>query len=966
MKKRLLPFSILSIISFALAAQNPIYDFKPVNANGQMVDLSKYYGKVIMIVNSATECGFTPQYEKLEAMYKRYHAMGFEILDFPCNQFGGQAPGSDDEIAEFCHTHYGITFTQMRKCDVNGEVALPLFEYLKQEICFQGFDPEHKLTPLFEGYYNNMDSNWKNNCDIKWNFTKFLIDRSGNVVARFEPTHDMDSVEAEVVRVLYAKPDSTLQRPKVGLVFGGGGAKGAAHIGVLKYLDEIGIPVDYVTGTSMGSIIGGLYSLGYTPTEMQEMISNLNWNTYILDNQGRRTLSSSDRAIRDQLLLQISFDTKNTLQRKHKMQLNNKKIDEDEAFIQALPSSIVGGFSLVNLFNSLSVGYNDSIDFNQLPIPFACVATNVADGSKAVLRNGRFPEAIRASMAIPGFFSAVKINKKLFVDGGLVDNFPVDVCQDMGADIIIGTEVAAKPLEDISSLQTLPQLLAQLKSIATQNHAPQNRKECDLYINPSMDGFNMMSFNKEAIDSLVAIGYSEAKKHETEFLALKAQLELYGPCQKQLRNKKATTIRGREFRIGKMVFNNAEHQESWLCRKGKLSTDSIITGEKLEKAIGIFYGTRCYQNITYSIHPSEITHPGDTIPTYDIHFHFTPSSPHSIGLGFRYDSFEKAALKLHLGFNENRLEGFKADFTARLGTNTQYTAGARYGIRSFGNLNFEYQFNSNQLEMLREYDSTFFTFQSHSVDFFFSQFHLRHSDWRIGISGDYYRIPKLYYCHFESFSLSNSTRYFTAKVYVRYRFDNLDNGIAPKHGVTLEVLGEYPLYRGSREGGKGWSRHEGVYIFTNIKFRSYFTPNDGNFTIIPQFYSRYIPYKVYEESGFHEHTLVGGLMPGRFLETQLPFVGENTTYDLITNAMVFRLDLRFNIVGKSHITLMTNALLCEKTPYSIHANILPNVLHVGAALAYTYNSILGPISVDVHWSSLSRSMGTYFSFGFDF
>jgi len=307
------------------------------------------------------------------------------------------------------------------------------------------------------------------------------------------------------------------------LVFGGGGAKGAAHIGVLKYLDEIGIPVDYITGTSMGSIIGGLYSLGYSPTEMQEMISNLNWNTYILDNMGRNSLSSSDRAIRDQLLLQISFDTKNTLQRKHKMQLNNKKIDEDEAFIQALPSSIVGGFSLVNLFNSLSVGYNDSIDFNQLPIPFACVATNVADGSKEVLRNGRFPEAIRASMAIPGFFSAVKINKKLFVDGGLVDNFPVDVCQDMGADIIIGTEVAAKPLEDISSLQTLPQLLAQLKSIATQNHAPQNRKECDLYINPSMDGFNMMSFNKEAIASLVAIGYSEAKKHDTEFLALKAQ-----------------------------------------------------------------------------------------------------------------------------------------------------------------------------------------------------------------------------------------------------------------------------------------------------------------------------------------------------------------------------------------------------------------------------------------------------------
>lgn len=974
MIKRLLSIFAWVALAVGVMAQSSIYDFEALDADGQTQSLSQYRGKVLLIVNTATECGFTPQYEALESMYKRYRTQGFEILDFPCNQFGAQAPGTNEEIAAFCTAHYGTEFTQMRKCDVNGENALPLFTFLKQQKCFQGFDPGHRLTPMFESFYSKQDSNWRSNCDIKWNFTKFLVDRNGNVVARFEPTRDMASVEQEVVKVLNAKPMGDQKRPKVGLVFGGGGAKGAAHIGVLKYLDEIGIPVDYVTGTSMGSIIGGLYSLGYTPTEMQEMIANLNWNTYILDNMGRRVLSSSDRAIRDQLLVQVPFDTKTTLERHRKINENSEKeMDESTSLLNSLPSSIVGGFSLVNLFNSLSVGYNDSMDFNNLPIPFACVVTNVADGSKDVLNSGRFPEAIRASMAIPGFFSAVRINNKLYVDGGLVDNFPVDVCKDMGAQIIIGTEVAAKPIDDINSVQTLPQLLTQLKTIATQNHAPENRQECDIYINPSMEGFNMMSFNKEAIDSLVAIGYSEAKKHETEFLALKAQLELYGPCEKQLHNTRATTIRGNQFRIGQMLFEGAEHEENWLRRKGNLYTGRVLTGEELEKAIGIYYGTRCYKNITYSVRPSTWGPKSDSIPTYDVSFHFTSSNPHSVGIGFRYDSFEKAALLLHVGFNENRLAGFKTDLTARLGNNTQYTLGLRYGIRSFGNLNLEYQYTANQMELLGWEDSVLFRFRRHTIDFYFSQFHLRHSDVRIGVRAEYYGFPSLYNMISNKLGMSDSTNYFYAKTYARYRFDNLDNGIVPKHGLFLEAGGEYSFVRLERQGSRysiddddsEWINHNYIvpHLVANFKLRYYITPNNGRFTIIPQIYARYT-FSEFDECGFHERNLLGGLMDGRFLETHLPFVGVNTTYDMGYREAVGRLDLRYNLWGKSFLTFRGNVLASDL--YYMIFTARDYKFYLGAALAYTYNSILGPISLDVHWSNLSKSFGTYFSFGYDF
>lgn len=171
-----------------------IYDYKVTKANGEKLSLSEYKGKVMLIVNTATGCGFTPQYEPIEKLYKDYHEKGLEILDIPCNQFGGQAPGSDEEIHEFCTLHYNTTFPQMKKSDVNGENELPLYTYLKEQKGFAGFD-EHKLKGLLEDMFSKADPDWAKKSDIKWNFTKFVIDRQGNVVARFEPTADMAKVE---------------------------------------------------------------------------------------------------------------------------------------------------------------------------------------------------------------------------------------------------------------------------------------------------------------------------------------------------------------------------------------------------------------------------------------------------------------------------------------------------------------------------------------------------------------------------------------------------------------------------------------------------------------------------------------------------------------------------------------------------------------------------------------------------
>ena len=179
-----------------------IYQFNIVNGTGDTVSLADYQGKVLLVVNTATQCGFTPQYAELQALYATYHDRGLEILDFPCNQFGEQAPGTIEEIHAFCTGTYGTTFPQMAKIDVNGEQAIPLYTWLKSKAPFGGFDTTDPRGSYLHAAFKAQDSLYAENPDIKWNFTKFLIDREGNVVCRFEPTAPNTAIVEAIEAIL--------------------------------------------------------------------------------------------------------------------------------------------------------------------------------------------------------------------------------------------------------------------------------------------------------------------------------------------------------------------------------------------------------------------------------------------------------------------------------------------------------------------------------------------------------------------------------------------------------------------------------------------------------------------------------------------------------------------------------------------------------------------------------------------
>jgi glutathione peroxidase len=179
-----------------------VYDFNVKERSGKEINLGAYEDKVLLIVNSATQCGFTPQYGDLQKLYNKYSDKGFVILDFPCNQFKNQAPGTADEIQQFCESNYGVTYPIHDKIEVNGENAHPLYKFLKSERGFEGFDSEHPLTSKIDEIISKDNKNYKESSDIKWNFTKFLVDRKGNIIERFEPTKDLSHVEARIKELL--------------------------------------------------------------------------------------------------------------------------------------------------------------------------------------------------------------------------------------------------------------------------------------------------------------------------------------------------------------------------------------------------------------------------------------------------------------------------------------------------------------------------------------------------------------------------------------------------------------------------------------------------------------------------------------------------------------------------------------------------------------------------------------------
>ena len=764
------------------------------------------------------------------------------------------------------------------------------------------------------------------------------------------------AISLMMVETLWAseRPGDTIRppRPKVGIVLGGGGAKGAAHIGALKFIEEIGLPVDYVAGTSMGSIIGGLYALGYSPDEIEKFISNLDWSKYMTNSIDRQDISSTDKQRRSTYLVNIPFNHGQLFERLKAIRMEDET-NNSTSFIASLPDSFIGGTDLLNLFNSLCIGYQDTMDFNDLPIPFACVATNLTTGDPVILRNGKFPEAIRASMAIPGVFSPMVIDGNVLVDGGLVNNFPADICREMGADIIIGIEVAQGMVKDANKLKSLPQLFSQMKSIVVKGHNEENRQLCDLYIHPEVNDFNMLSFNTQAIDTIVNRGYACAAKLENELRTIKRYIDSFEPAEKILQNAKAQYVTDDTIRLETITMDNVSPKEfKWLLQKSNLQLNQDVTDKDIQLAINFFKGTGVFSGIEYRLSPA--AHDDMTVvpKDFDLHLNFHPSEPHCLSLGFNYNSEESVALILNLGIRQNKFSGLKFNLTTRLGLNTKVNTTLTWAGLSLANFNLSYDLHRAKYSVYSKYTSESLVLNQHRLRFYISEFHMRNIQTSIGVETEktYYPL-KLWLGQDDYSATATHLKSSTWGPFAKLKFDNMDHAYFASKGMVAEVDAHERIIRDA----------DAPFTDLCLGYRYYYTA--GRFTLIPQYYSRFL---VGDSIPYTYNNLIGGEVYGRYHDFQLPFIGINNTVLAKNQCVILRFDVRYQLLKKHYITASGDFVRSADnfgTFFSIDDEGIGNY---GCGLKYSYDSPLGPISFGLYYSDITRDLCSYFSLGHNF
>ena len=743
-------------------------------------------------------------------------------------------------------------------------------------------------------------------------------------------------------------------RPKVGVVLGGGGAKGASHIGVLKYIEEMGIPVDYVAGTSMGSILGGLYAMGYTPDEMATLIAEMNWSEYIGNKIDRSTMSMESRQRTSTTQLSIPFSHENLFDK-----------DPNTKLIANLPSAYVNNSSLINLFNDLCVGYQEEMDFNDLPIPFACVATDIATGEEVVIRHGSVPTAMRASMAIPGVFSPVTMGDRLLVDGGLVNNFPADVLKEMGADIIIGVEVTSEKRITKDDIQSLPQLFGRLLINSTSSKRKENGKLCNIHIVPDVSGFGMLSFTHEAIDTLVGRGYKKAAEFHDQFLAIKQYIdrEAGHPVTKKLHAPEARNLLNENVVIGSIEFNNVPERDSrWLMRKGGLKAGNKYSQKDIEHAVSVYRGTGCYDEITYTIKEQDSTNAnGQLADLYDLSFQMKPSKPHVVGLGFRYDTDEGAALLLRMGINEKKFGGFKFNANIKLSYSPRVSLVATYSAPSLANFNIAYDYRNEHFKTVLATENINLHYKQHKVSGYISQFHMLNFSTNVGVS---YTNTSFDQASIEG-SLADSTMLANNRLltpYINLEYDNLDDAYFAKHGFYARLTGRYHFDFTKTDSVHEWIKKNCPEF--SYAFQAYITPNNGRFTIIPQVYGRWV---FNRPTYFNLYNVCGGEIAGRHFENQMPFIGFGSVGWTNDNSSIIRVDFRYNFFRKHYITATYNILADWKTLEYTPQYFLAEIAQ-GAGIKYSIDSPVGPISLTGQWSRRysENRWGVYFSIGYTF
>ena len=721
-----------------------------------------------------------------------------------------------------------------------------------------------------------------------------------------------------------AQTDSNaLNRKKVAVVLSGGGAKGMAHIGALKVLERAGIPIDIVTGTSMGSIIGGLYAIGYNAQSLDSMVRVQDWSYVITDRENLRRQSLNDRRKQNTYV----YSTGMTIGKRN---------------MQA--GGIIKGKNLAELFQRLCTGYTDSIDFtHDLRIPFACVATNIIDNSEVDFHSGRLPQAMRASMAIPAAFSPVRMGDKVLVDGGLKNNYPADIAREMGADIIIGVTVQGAPKEAADLVGTMS-ILSQIIDVNCKNKYEENLAITDLHLSVDTKGYGSASFSQAAIDTLIRRGEEVAMRHWDDIIALKKRIGIDDSFRPVILQPLRPQVMTEKRRVIGFVFENMTPQdERFLKQKFHISRIDSIDAS-LEQQLT----TSMRVDLFYQTAESRLIPEGDGVRVV-----LSAGNRKSVQLhaGVRYDTEEYAALQLGLDIPFKTAIPVNADITLRLGKRLKARGEITAHPRSFSRPTFSYSFSRNDVDLYikgdLDYNIRYNQFQAEVLPF---NFNLSRFNLQMGLRWDYmhYR-NKLGSAAAKEFTLENE-HFFSYRA--RAEYNSEDNWYFPSRGARFKAEYAYLTDDFTRlEDNTGMSE-------VSAHWRMSFSLG-SRFTLQPMVYGRLLFGKTIP---LVFSNAIGGNWFGHYVEQQMPFAGVGNVEYVDHQFVAAQLQAQQRM-GSNHYALLrvAGAQYAEKT-----AQLLEHHTLFGVQAAYYYDTMFGPAGITIGYSNRTEKPYVFLNLGFVF
>lgn len=691
-----------------------------------------------------------------------------------------------------------------------------------------------------------------------------------------------------------------VSRPRIGLVLSGGGARGFAHIGVLKVLDSLKIPIDYIAGTSMGAVVGGLYAIGYSPEQLDSLARNIEWPVIFSDKptRSRQTYLEKWDGGRFQLTLKI----------------RKRSIQE--------PTGLIYGQKISLLLNRLTAPLYENADFDSLPLPFRCVAADLITGNEIVLRRGSLAKALRASMAVPSIFTPIEWGDSLLVDGGVLNNMPVDVVKDMGADFIIAVNVGT-PLRSRDELTGAISILLQSFSLAGSQKEQRNLKSADLVLEPALDNFAVSDFSKRKVISLINLGKEEAFRHIETLTALTKTLPSYIHDIPLPRFDKGIIY-------GLTISGNKILPFSFIYQILGLKPGETFTISLLEDRLEHLYSLGYFQTVNY-----RLEHVNGN--RYRIEILVNERVGSFLRLGIRYQDDKKGIVGVNLKVKDFPFPGILNDMTYLFSGQQIFEWELSYPRRMFGSRLYPYLLGFYQDIPLNIYQA----------EEKIARYHYRSSGISAGLGfiiSNYGEIRSEYML--EELNMTPSIAYNESFIWPEWKyplhlgriygnFDLLDDPLVPKHGYQASIDYEQTL----------------DFFDQRESYRRFYTEQNFYGTLIPRNTS-----SIHFFLGLSENT---ELYRYYYLSKSMAFIGYNNDELSGKNLAIYRFEHLFNWTDIISLVGIVNAGHIWNSLDDINFS---DRLKTGFGLGVRLNTIIGPVNYLVGFSKEHTIQ--YLTFGF--